>query len=671
MLQSPEASLNASTSPSIASTVPMASPSIRRSARIQDSPSISYRDSLRSSVMRDTCTPVRQLGRRRSRSRSRSRIFGLDASDRSRLDKNSDSEVEEEGGKDPTANPYHQILMTKVIPVLKSPQGKGVAASLLLLFMLVFTQWVVGQGMTSIVSWVVGPLSGMRMAIMSLPDIVMGSVGGRGEINEVELVVKLMNSDKLREVIERVAEERMWEMERESDKRLRKEVEMMNNEVESMRRMFLDTEIKRLSIREEELKSDKAVQTGEGGDEGIDVGKDVLQKLELVEIQVEQMKFSLADFSKQLRDRRDLSELEEEIVAMKGVVEDINKERAGVAELDHRLGLMQQRVNDLGESRDGVSKLEKEVETIKQEMKKGEVGQSSTMEMVKEVLSDMLADPLVPVYEKAVVEMGKETDRLEDMVMELKVTVNQTEPKLSKTLTEKVGMMKINLMEELVQLTETLHSNWSRIHVDTTVSLPQVSALLDTQLSQYSADRTGQVDWASLALGGIIISTPNTTTHPAPGQGLSLLGFPLWQLSSSPTLILQQQSGDAQCWAFSGQAGQVVLQLAKVVRVTGITIEHVRPSPDLSNAPRNIVLWDHEDNTHLTNLTYSIATASSSVQTFPLPSHTSISKLRLEITSNWGHPEYTCLYRVRVHGVKEEVEDKKTVTELDSSVELM
>jgi len=671
LLQSPEASLNASTSPSIASTVPMASPSIRRSARIQDSPSISYRDSLRSSVMRDTCTPVRQLGRRRSRSRSRSRIFGLDASDRSRLDKNSDSEVEEEGGKDSTTvNPYKQILITKVIPVLTSPKGKGVAASLLLLFMLVFTQWVVGQGMTSIVSWVMGPLSGLRMAIMSLPDIVMGSLGGKVEINEVELVVKLMDSDKMREVIERLAEERMWEMERESDKRLRNEVERMNNEIENMRRMFLDTEIKRLAVREEELKSDKAVQTGEGGDEVVDVGHDALQKLELVEIQVEQMKFSLEDFSKQLRDRRDLSELEEEVKTIKGVVENINKERNGVGDLDHRLGLVQQRVNHLSEGRDEVSKLEKEVETIKQEMKK-EGGQSSTMEMVKEVLSDMLADPLSSVYEKAVVEMGKETDRLEDMVMELKETVNQTEPKLDKTLTVKVDMMKINLMEELVQLTETLHSNWSRVHIDTTVSLPQVSALLDTQLSQYSADRTGQVDWASLALGGVVISTPNTTTHPAPGQGLSLLGFPLWQLSSSPTLILQQQSGDNQCWAFSGQAGQVVLQLAKVVRVTGVTIEHVRPSPDLSNAPRNIVVWDHEDNTHLMNLTYSISTASSSVQTFPLPSSTSISKLRLEITSNWGHPEHTCLYRVRVHGVQEEVEDKKTAIEVDSSVELM
>merc|ERR1719318_1699490 len=362
---------------------------------------------------------------------------------------------------------------------------------------------------------------------MSLPDIVIGSIGGKVEINEVELVMKLLNSDKMREVIERVAEERVLKLEKESDMRLRKEVEAMNIEVENMRMMFLETEMKRLAIREEELKSDKAVQTGEGGDEGINVGKDVMQKLELVEIQVEQMKFSLADFSKKLRDGRDLSELEEEVEAIKRVVEDTNKEGNVVAKLEHRLELIQQKVNDLGDGSDAVSKLEKEVEDIKQEME-------------KEVIN-MQGGPLSPAYEKAVVEMRKETNRLEDMLMELKVTVNQSEPKLDKTLSEKVELMKINMMEELVQLTETLHSNWSRVHVSTAVSLPQVSALLTTQLSQYSADRTGQVDWASLALGGTILSTPNTTTHPAPGHGLSLLGFPLWQLSSSPTLILQQQ----------------------------------------------------------------------------------------------------------------------------------
>ena len=139
----------------------------------------------------------------------------------------------------------------------------------------------------------------------------------------------------------------MGEMETESDRRLKNEVEMMNIKVENMRKMFLDTEIKRLAITEEELKSDKA---GEGGDEVREVGKDVHQKLELVNIQVEQMKLSLADFYKQLRDRRDLSELEEE------------------------------------------------VETIKQEMKKGG-GQSITLEMVKEVISIMQADPLSPIYE--------------------------------------------------------------------------------------------------------------------------------------------------------------------------------------------------------------------------------------------------------------------------------
>ena len=60
------------------------------------------------------------------------------------------------------------------------------------------------------------------------------------------------------------------------------------------------------------------------------------------------MKFSLSDFSKHLRGRRDLSELEEEVEAMKGVVKDINKESNGMAEIEHRLVvLVQQSVNDL------------------------------------------------------------------------------------------------------------------------------------------------------------------------------------------------------------------------------------------------------------------------------------------------------------------------------------
>ena len=54
--------------------------------------------------MRDTFTPIRQLGRRHSSmSGSRSGMFGLDASDRTRLVKNSDSEAE--GGGNPHREP--------------------------------------------------------------------------------------------------------------------------------------------------------------------------------------------------------------------------------------------------------------------------------------------------------------------------------------------------------------------------------------------------------------------------------------------------------------------------------------------------------------------------------------------------------------------------------------
>ena len=64
--------------------------------------------------MRDTFTPIRQLGRRHSSmSGSRNGMFGLDASDRTRLVKNSDSEAEGGGlGGTPTVNPCQQLLIT-------------------------------------------------------------------------------------------------------------------------------------------------------------------------------------------------------------------------------------------------------------------------------------------------------------------------------------------------------------------------------------------------------------------------------------------------------------------------------------------------------------------------------------------------------------------------------
>ena len=76
--------------------------------------------------------------------------------------------------------------------------------------------------MTSIVSWVVDPLSGLRVALTELPNMVLGSMGRKVEVNEMELLVKLLNNDEMKEVIEIGFDERMWEVGKKVDKMLRK-----------------------------------------------------------------------------------------------------------------------------------------------------------------------------------------------------------------------------------------------------------------------------------------------------------------------------------------------------------------------------------------------------------------------------------------------------------------
>ena len=67
-----------------------------------------------------------------------------------------------------------------------------------------------------------GPLSGLRVALIELPNMVLGSMGRKVEVNEMELLVKLLNNDEMKEVIEIGFDERMWEVGKKVDKMLRK-----------------------------------------------------------------------------------------------------------------------------------------------------------------------------------------------------------------------------------------------------------------------------------------------------------------------------------------------------------------------------------------------------------------------------------------------------------------
>ena len=140
------------------------------------------------------------------------------------------------------------------------------------------------------------------------------------------------------------------------------------------------------------------------------------------------------------------------------------------------------------------------------------------------------------------------------------------------------------------------------------------------------------------------------------------MGFPVWWERQNPRTILQPGSSPGQCWAFKGSQGCVVIKLSNPVFISDVTLEHIpkslSPDGNISSAPRNfevLGLQDVDDSKpiHLGNFTYDTDNSKNPVQTFKiseLPKPKSFSFVELKVLSNYGHPEYTCLYRFRVHG---------------------
>ncbi|NXU07468.1 SUN2 protein, partial [Buphagus erythrorhynchus] len=113
------------------------------------------------------------------------------------------------------------------------------------------------------------------------------------------------------------------------------------------------------------------------------------------------------------------------------------------------------------------------------------------------------------------------------------------------------------------------------------------------------------------------------------------------------------------CWAFRGSQGFAVIRLSGIIRPTAVTLEHIpkalSPQGTIPSAPKDFAVY------HLTpekkmgplgslslreptglRFFFSLLPKGDSVGTYQL--------VELRVLSNWGHPEYTCIYRFRVHG---------------------
>ena len=214
---------------------------------------------------------------------------------------------------------------------------------------------------------------------------------------------------------------------------------------------------------------------------------------------------------------------------------------------------------------------------------------------------------------------------------------------------------------------------------------------IEASFGSFSPAMPVAIDCANVVKGGKSIPALTSPGYfPSIHFDITRMDRALWKSFSPkpiihpPEMALSDGNSPGQCWAFAGHTGQLGIQLPSPVRVTSFTVEHTWNSSFIKSAPRNIALWglipkDNKDAyAEIKSSPHTIRTTShleaqfgalhtgillasvafdplpgSTRQTFPVrcrESHRPFDYLVAQIVGNWGHPDFTCLYRLEING---------------------
>ncbi|KAK1277069.1 hypothetical protein QJS04_geneDACA003541 [Acorus gramineus] len=180
------------------------------------------------------------------------------------------------------------------------------------------------------------------------------------------------------------------------------------------------------------------------------------------------------------------------------------------------------------------------------------------------------------------------------------------------------------------------------------------------EIEKHAADGLGRVDYA-LGPGGAWVVRHSKAFI------CKRSWIPTGPFSVHPDAqkMLEPSFGEpGKCFALNGSSGFVEIKLKTGIIPEAVTLEHVAKSVafDRSTAPRDcrVSAWFEglEDKPSVRDermfplLEFTYDLGRSNAQTFDIDISDSglINMVRLDITSNHGNPDYTCVYRFRVHG---------------------
>jgi hypothetical protein len=223
------------------------------------------------------------------------------------------------------------------------------------------------------------------------------------------------------------------------------------------------------------------------------------------------------------------------------------------------------------------------------------------------------------------------------------------------------------------------------------LSAEAMNSIVETALHRYSTDTLAKPDYALYSSGARInpLLTSATYHHP-PESFVKRFGSYIFGGAGStwghqPAMALFQDTNVGMCWAFPGSQGGLGIRLSETVLITDVSVEHIHRevSKNIGSAPRqwslyalitddsarqqidsiNSGLYGSEDPvnlpkgyTLLVKGEYNVNNEQGkTIQTVPIPAairrlNIPVEQVVFAVSSNWGNNEYTCLYRVRVHG---------------------
>ncbi|XP_064898768.1 SUN domain-containing protein 3-like [Columba livia] len=186
-----------------------------------------------------------------------------------------------------------------------------------------------------------------------------------------------------------------------------------------------------------------------------------------------------------------------------------------------------------------------------------------------------------------------------------------------------------------------------------------VHEIINQALEKLEAIQVPMPDYALKSAGAAVIHSKTSPSFRTGKAKFFLYSLPVMDYMRSPELILEPDNHPGNCWPFPGSQGHVFIKLSMPVIPRAITMDHVSGTAfhgeSISGAPKDFAVYgfkeEHEEQgTFLGQFTFLAALNPS--QTFQLKNELPgvVNYIRLQVLSNWGHPDYTCLYRFRVHG---------------------